>query len=247
MKILQAFVALLFAAVLLTGPVLAQSRFLDKLKDKVTDKETVASALSESEIADGLKEALKVGTETVVSQLGATDGFLADPDIHIPLPKSLERAQKRLDTIGLGNLGNDLEERLNRAAEAATPRARALFVSAIQDMTLDDARGILNGPDDSATQYLRGKMSEQLSADMKPVVDDTLAQAGALDAYDSFAGRYEQIPFVLVPDVKADLTDHVTERALDGIFHYVAKEEAAIRQNPVKRTTDILKKVFGAD
>ncbi len=108
---------------------------------------------------------------------------------------------------------------------------------------LDDAQRIFSGPKDAATQYFRGKMTPALSQRMKPLVDDAMAQAGAVKAYDSMMGRYSAIP--LVPDVKADLSGHVVEKGLDGIFHYVAQEEAAIRDNPAARTTDLLRKVFG--
>jgi hypothetical protein len=116
-------------------------------------------------------------------------------------------------------------------------------VDAIAAMTIQDAAKILNGPDDSATQYFRKSMGPGLAKEMEPIVDSTLAEAGAVQAYDSMMGQYKAIPFM--PDAKADLTDYVVDKGLDGIFHYVAKEEAAIRNNPAARTTDLLKKVFG--
>jgi hypothetical protein len=109
-------------------------------------------------------------------------------------------------------------------------------------MTFEDARGILNGPDDAATQYFRKTMSPDLAEAMRPVVDDSLSEVGAVQSYDRMMGKYADLPFV--PDVKADLSDHVVNKGMDGIFYYMAKEEAAIRKDPVKRTTDLLKKVF---
>ncbi len=199
-------------------------------------------SLSQGEMGDGLKEALRVGTEAVVAQLGKTDGFNTDKAIHIPLPGQLATVQKALKAAGYSSLVDDLELKLNRAAEQATPKAKALFVDAISAMTIKDAQEILSGPDDAATQYFRKAMGPGLAKEMKPVVDATLAEAGAVQAYDSMMGQYKALPFM--PDAKADLTQYVVDKGLDGIFHYVAKEEADIRTNPAARTTDLLKKVF---
>jgi hypothetical protein len=198
--------------------------------------------LSTSDVIAGLKEALTVGSENVVQQLGQTDGFYNDPQIHIPLPEKLATVKSALDKVGMGSFADDLELKLNRAAEAATPKARELFMNAISQMTFQDARGILNGPEDAATQYFKKTMTPDLAKAMTPVVDDTLSEVGAVQSYDQMMGKYADLPFV--PDVKANLTDHVVNKGMDGIFHYMAKEEAAIRTNPVKRTTDLLKKVF---
>ena len=138
---------------------------------------------------------------------------------------------------------DDLELRLNRAAEAASPEAQAVFWQAIDEMTWDDVREIFDGPDDAATRYLERTMSSPLVTRMKPIVDSSLAEVGAVRAYDQAIGRYKAVPFV--PDVKADLTQHVLERALQGLFLYLAQEEAAIRQNPAKQSTELLRKVFG--
>jgi hypothetical protein len=178
----------------------------------------------------------------VVKQLGTTDGFNQDSHIHIPLPASLDKVKSVLSKVGKASLLEDLELKLNRAAEAATPRAKQLFKDAITSMTLEDVNGIYNGPDDAATQYFKGKMSPGLAEEMKPVVENSLADVGAVTAYEQMMKEYKSLPFV--PDVKANLSDHVVEKGMDGIFYYMAKEEAAIRQNPVKRTTELLKKVF---
>lgn len=201
-------------------------------------------ALSTDEIAAGLKEALRVGSETVVSQLGQTNGFNGDPAVHIPLPGSLDRVKSTLGKVGMSSMLDDLELRLNRAAEAATPKAQSLFLQAIDDMTLDDVERIYKGPDDAATRYFQSKMSQPLAKEMAPIVDQSLSQVGAVQSYDKAMGRYESIPFV--PDAKADLSSYVVEKSMDGIFYYLAQQEAAIRQNPAKRTTELLQKVFGA-
>lgn len=233
-------VALLIGATYTQGAH-AQS-FLEKLKALVGIDKDATQSLSQSDIARGLKEALQVGTQTVVSNLGKLDGFNADADIHIPLPPSLNRAKSLLAKVGLDSAGDDLELALNRAAEAATPRAKALFMQAIKDMTLNDVTAIYKGPDDAATRYFRSRMTPQLTAEIQPVIDQSLSAVGALAAYDRFIGKYQKLPFV--PDIKTDLNDFVTNKTLDGIFYYVAKEEAAIRTDPVKQTTDLLKKVF---
>jgi hypothetical protein len=201
------------------------------------------SSLSNTEIGAGLKEALTVGSERVVDQLGRPDGFNADSNIHIPLPASLDKVQSALRAAGLSSTLDDLELRLNRAAEAATPKAKKLFVQAIQEMTLDDVQGIYNGPQDAATRYFQKKMSAPLTKEMQPVVQESLSQVGAVQSYDTVMGKYKALPFV--PDAKADLTGYVVDKGLAGIFHYIAVEEASIRQNPAKRSTELLQRVFG--
>ena len=195
------------------------------------------------EVAAGLKEALTVGTENVVAQLGQPGGFSADPAIHIPLPSSLKTVQAGLETLGMASMLDDLEAKLNEAAEVATPKAQEFFVDAISDMTLDDAMKIYNGGNDSATRYFQSKMSKPLADEMAPVVEDSLSDVGAVKQYDAVMGKYEDIPFM--PDAKADLTGYVVEKGMDGIFHYLAEQEAAIRTNPAARTTELLQKVFG--
>ncbi len=234
---------LLMAVPVLTG---AADNWMEKARGILGDvlKEAPGEkGLSNEVIASGLKEALTVGTDRVVEQLGRQGGFSDDSAVHIPLPQSFTTVQSALGRIGMSSLLDDLELRLNRAAEEAVPKAKGLFMTAITEMTLEDVTGIYKGPADAATQYFRGKMSVPLADEMRPIVENTLADVGALDAYDSAIGRYKTLPFV--PDVKADLTGHVVEKGMDGIFHYMAKEEAAIRQNPAKRTTELLKRVFG--
>ena len=238
-----------------SGPAAAQGLFdkgaeglLDKGKSLLGDfgksgAGSSVSGLSTGEIGRGLKEALRVGTERVVGTLGRENGFYGSKDVRIPLPGTLGTVQKTLTKFGMGSLTDDLETRLNRAAEAAVPRTQKLFHNAIQQMTIDDVKRIYNGPQNSATQYFRGKMSKPLAASMKPVVDQELASAGAVRAYDRVMGEYQKLPFM--PDAKADLTNYVLEKAMDGIFLYLGREEAAIRQNPAKRSTELLRKVFG--
>ena len=209
-----------------------------------SDGGSVTGPLSIDEITRGLKEALTSGSSAVVSQLGAANGFSGDPAIRIPLPASLVKARDLASKVGLEGSFDELELKLNEAAEEATPKAKALFVNAIQAMSVEDAKGILQGPDNAATEYFRGKTGSQLQAQMRPIVDQALAKVGAVSTFNQLLSKYNNIP--LAPKVDADLTGHVVEEGSEGIFYYLAQEEKAIRENPVKRTTDILKRVFGS-
>jgi len=224
----------------------AQSGWWQKGTDLLKGSGTgqTQDTLTTGEIGAGLKDALLVGSENVVSQLGSLDGFNLDPAIHIPLPEQFSTVKSVLAKVGMTSLLDDLELKLNRAAEMATPKAKALFGQAISEMTFEDVMNIYNGPDDAATRYFQDKMTPPLAKEMQPVVEQSLAEVGAVQAYDNVMGEYRTIPFV--PDVKADLTTYVVEKGMDGIFYYMAKEEAAIRQNPTKRTTELLQRVFGA-
>ncbi|MDU9048540.1 MAG: DUF4197 domain-containing protein [Candidatus Electrothrix sp. Rat3] len=198
---------------------------------------------SDDEIGEAFKQALRIGTENVVSKLGATDGFNADPAIHIPLPVELNAIKTMLSQVGMSQLSDELEVKLNRAAESATQKAKQLFLQAITDMTFQDIMKIYEGPENSATKYFQSKMSPPLKKEMQPLVENTLSQVGAIQAYDQITRQYNTLPFV--PDVKTNLTEHVLQKGLEGIFFYVAKEEASIRKDSAKQTTALLKKVFG--
>ena len=206
--------------------------------------ESEQASLSEGEMSGGLKDALRVGTERVVDQLGRPGGFANDSAIRIPLPGSLENVRLALAGVGMAGMLDDLELKLNEAAEVATLKARDLFVDAITAMTLDDAQRILTGPGDSATRYFQGKMSAPLATEMTPVVKASLSEVGAVQQYDSVMDQYRAIPFA--PGANADLTAYVVEKGMDGIFHYLAIQEAEIRRNPAARSTALLQKVFGS-
>jgi hypothetical protein len=205
--------------------------------------EATRKTSSELDLSAAFKEALQIGADNVVNQLGAPDGFNTDSAIHIPLPEQLKTVKKVLSSVGMESLVDDLELKLNRAAESATPQAKALFVEAIKAMTFEDIKAIYEGPEDAATQYFKLKMSQPLSIKMQPIVQQSLAQVGAVKAYDQVMGEYDDLPFV--PDIKANLADHVVEKGINGIFYYLAEEEAAIRKNPLKQTSTLLKQVFG--
>lgn len=221
-----------------------QAGWFDKIKEVINTNGSSSSGSSptDNEIAGALKDALSIGSENVVSQLSAPGGFNSDPNIRIPLPDSLQTVQKTMNKFGMGSSLNNLENKLNEAAETATEKAKPLFLNAIKELTWSDVKTILNGPDDAATQYFKGKMSSPLSAEMKPIVDNSLNEVGAINTYNNAMGKYKSLP--LVPDVQADLSQHVLNKGIDGIFYYLAEEEKAIRENPAKRTTELLKKVF---
>ncbi len=222
----------------------------EKLFREVTDEQSVeevvsnvASGFSEEEAIAAFKQALELGSQQVVQQLSAVGGFEADPKVHIPLPSELQEVARWLDKVGLERYAEELEVKLNRAAEAATPKAKQLFLNAINELTFDDVMRIYNGPEDSATQYLHEKMSGPLKQEMVPIVEQSLSEVGAVKAYDDLIEEYREMPFV--PDVKADLTSHVVDLGVEGIFLYLAEQEAQIRQDPIRHTTELLKKVFG--
>jgi len=202
-----------------------------------------ASGFSNQELTAAFKQALTMGTNEVVSQLGVKNGFNLDPNVHIPLPENLKKVQTALNTVGMSSLMDDLELRLNRAAEIATPEAKALFVNSIQQMSFSDVVDIYKGPQDSATQYFKRTMSAPLADRITPIVNSAIAQAGVVQAYDNVMAQYAAIPFM--PDVKSDLTNYVVDQGIEGVFYYLGKQEAAIRQDPVRHTTDLLKRVFG--
>ncbi|WP_143871178.1 DUF4197 domain-containing protein [Catenovulum sediminis] len=212
-------------------------------KQNSADDNNDKGEFSSDDLSTAFKQALKIGTENVVNQLGQEGGFNADPLVHIPLPEEFNKIKKYLDKAGLSKYTDELEVKLNRAAEAATPQAKALFIDAIKEMSFSDVKAIYTGPNDSATQYFQNKMSAPLKAKMQPIVNASLEDVGAIQLYDKVVDRYKKIPFV--PDIKADLTEHVIDKGIQGIFFYMAQEETKIRENPEQQTTELLKKVFG--
>ncbi|MFQ3188879.1 MAG: hypothetical protein ACI9UH_001151 [Gammaproteobacteria bacterium] len=216
----------------------------DEILEAVINPGLSDDALSLEDMSKGFKQALTIGSEKVVARLGQVDGFNADPSAHIPLPKNLEKVRKALSKVGLSSYVDDLELKLNRAAEAATPVAKQLFIDSISTMSFDDVKRIYQGPKDSATRFFETKMSPSLSLKMQPIVDRSLSEVGAINAYDQVIKKYQDIPFV--PDIKADLSKHVIDKGMAAIFHYIAQEEAAIRNDPLRQTSELLKKVFGA-
>jgi hypothetical protein len=199
--------------------------------------------LSIAEIDAGLREALTVGTNLVANQLGQTNGYYGDPKIRIPLPQTYRTLQTNLAKVGASKPLDDLELRMNRAAESAVPEAQVLVLGAIRNMTITDALNILNGGDTAATDYLRSKTEPQLRAAFTPYAREALSKSGAFTAMENVASQYGAGG--ITSSLQADLTAHAVDYGLDGIFLYVAEEEKKIRENPLARSTDLLRRVFG--
>ena len=202
------------------------------------------AGLREGEIGAGVRDALKVAAGRVVGRVGKTDGYNADPAFRIPLPGPVQKIDPPLKAVGASGILDNLQLKMNRAAEEAAPKALNIFVDAASRMSIDDARAILAGPKDAATQYFKRTTSGSLSESFRPIVDKSLASVGAVKAFKSVQSEANTIPFAGQEIQGFDLTDFTVGKALDGHFHFMGVEEAAIRTNPAARTTDLLKKVF---
>lgn len=200
------------------------------------------TALSNETIANGLKEALDQGIEKQVSKLTATDGFYKNELVKILLPEDLQKVDKTLRDIGLGNLADEGLKVLNRAAEDAVAEATPIFVNAVKDMSFADAKNILLGENNAATTYLETKTNTELYAKFNPVINESFQKVGADKIWSSIITKYNSIP--LTNNVNPDLTDYVTQQALSGVYKMIAVEEEEIRTKFSSRTTDVLKKVF---
>lgn len=199
--------------------------------------------VTNEQAAAGLKEALSIGLTKGADIVSVRDGYFKNPTIKIPFPDKAIKVKNTLESIPGGNLLVDnVVEKLNRAAEDAARGAKPIFLSAIKQMTIQDAMGILMGDDRAATSYLERTTSTALYDSFNPVIKNSLSKVKALNAWEEVITRYNQIP--LVQQVNPSLDDYVTEKAMGGLFHMVAKEEVAIRKDPLKRTTDLLKRVF---
>ncbi|MFK4075063.1 DUF4197 domain-containing protein [Ectopseudomonas khazarica] len=202
------------------------------------------SDLSQQDASGGLKDALIQGAQVAVKQLGTPGGFSNNPDVRIELPGKLGKAAKTMKMMGMGAQVEQLESSMNKAAEAAVPQAQALLVDAVKKMTVADAKAILSGPQDSATQYLNKSSREQIRAKFLPIVKQATDQVGLAQQYNAFAGQAAS--FGVVDAKSSTVEGYVTEQALDGLFEMIAKQEASIRENPTAAATSLAKKVFGA-
>jgi hypothetical protein len=231
---------------------LAEAQSVNDILNSVLKKQTggsgasIGAGLSQTDAASGLKEALTLGITAATARLGKLDGFFGDGKVHIPLPQTLARVQSNLKPLKLSGPLDDVELRMNRAAEASMPAAKTLFLNAVKGITLSDALSILRGGDTSATDYLRTQTAPSLTSLLRPKMETTLASAGAFTALDKAATRVGPLGGAnLGANLKGQVIDFAVGKALDGAFFYVGEEERAIRKDPVKRTTAILKKVFG--
>jgi len=202
-----------------------------------------SSSLSDAKIGEGLKEALKVGTENTVNLTGKTDGFFANQAIKILMPEKLRTVETGLRAVGYGPKVDEFVLSMNRAAERAAPAARGIFSDALGAMTFDDARKIWSGPDNAATEYFRSKTSGKLTTAFTPVVDKAMGETGVTRQYKELMGRVESIPFM--KSESFDIDHYVVDKSLGGLFHVLGEQEKQIRTNPTARTTDLRKEVFG--
>lgn len=201
-------------------------------------------ALSTADINAGLKEALTRGAETAVTQLGRKDGFFGNAALKIPLPPSLQKAEKAMRLFGMGKEADELVLSMNRAAEAAGPHAKTLLVDAVKAMTLEDAKGILTGGKTAATDFFRSKTEAQLTERFGPIVKASTDKVGLAQQYNQYAGTAAQ--FNLIDKKQASVEQYVTQQALDRLYTVIGEKEAALRTNPMQAGSDLLKKVFGA-
>ncbi|PTB86082.1 DUF4197 domain-containing protein [Pseudidiomarina aestuarii] len=200
--------------------------------------------LSSDTIANGLKEALEVGTRKAVENVSKEGGYLNNPKIHIPLPPRVQQAAGLMRQLGLNKMADDFEQSINRAAEKAAPQATSIMIDAIKSMTIDDARNILNGENDAATRFFEDRTRGKLADLFEPVIDTSLNEVGATRYYNQLNDKLSSVP-VVGQELDMDLQDYVTDQALNGLFVMLAEEEQKIRDNPAARTSEILQQVFG--
>ncbi len=213
-----------------------------KILDKTIGKNSGADSLSNTDMISGLKEALNVGTQKTTGKLSLADGFLKDAAIKILLPAEVQKVEKTLRSFGMGKLADNALLSLNRAAEDASKKAAPIFLSAIKSMSIIDALSIIKGADTSATVYLKKTTGASLSEAFKPVIDSSLLKTDATKYWREMFTAYNRFS---ANKVETDLSTYVTQKAMDGIFYYVAMEEKNIRKNPAAYANAILNKIFG--
>ncbi len=202
------------------------------------------SDISGSDATGGLKDALIQASGAAVGKLGVADGFLGNPKVKIPLPDSMKKAEKAMRMFGMGKQADELVTRMNRAAESAVPEAKVLLVNSVKQMSVDDAKSILTGGDDSATQYFKKTTSKPLAEKFFPIVQKATENVQLAQQYNKFAEAGSK--FGLVKKEQANLEQYVTQKTLDGLYLMMADEEKSIRKNPMGAASDLVKKVFGS-
>jgi hypothetical protein len=202
------------------------------------------AGLTDKEAGGGLREALTQGASVAVTKLGSTDGFLGNPKVKIPLPDGLRQAEKVMRAMGMGKQADELVVAMNRAAESAVSQAKPILVDAVKNMTVQDAKQILTGGDDSVTQYFRRTTSAPLQEKFKPIVAQATAKVQLAQKYDQLVGKAAS--FGLAKKEDANLDSYVTRKALDGLYLMIGEEERAIRKDPLGASGSLAKKVFGA-
>jgi hypothetical protein len=215
----------------------------------------VLAQFGQSDARTGLREALSLAARLATERLGRRNGFLNDPQVHIPLPRSISRMQSQLRRVGLSGSIDDLEVRINHAAEAAMPAAQEIFLNTIRSISVTDAISIVRGGDTAATRFLRDRTEGQLTRLLRPSMESTLTSSGAYQTVEAVEPHLQSGRDLLsrfgfgrpsaTRSLRETVTDHAVEKALDGAFYYIGQEEQAIRRDPVRRTTSILRRIFG--
>jgi hypothetical protein len=224
----------------------AQSSLVNDVKSAVSGKSASGAGLSNEEIISGLKQALSLGAQKSADKLSAVDGFFKDAAVKILLPEQAQKVEKALRSAGMGQLVDNAILSINRSAEDAAKSAAPIFINAVKNMSISDALGILRGSDTAATAYLRKTTSADLTRAFKPTIDSCLKKNDATKYWKDVFGTYNSFPTTF-KKIDPDLSSYVTQKAMDGIFYYVAVEEKKIRKDPAAQVTDILKKVFGGN
>jgi hypothetical protein len=217
---------------------------LNQTMSEVNKALNTEKPLTTAEVGEGLKEALIKGISNGSDMASQLDGYFKNPKIKIPFPPDVKKVEDKLRQIGLGSEVDKFILTLNRGAEDAAKEAKPIFVNAIRQMTIQDAWGILRGTDNAATEYLRRTTSAQLREKFQPVIASSLSKVNATKYYSDLVTQYNRIPFV--EKVNPDLNDYATTKAMDGLFLMIADEEKKIREDPLARTTELLKRVFGS-
>lgn len=202
------------------------------------------AGITNADAAGGVRQALTDGAAAAVAKLGVTDGFLGNPQVKIPLPPALARVEGAMRTFGMKKQADELVTSMNRAAESAVPHARELLVDAAKKMTLQDAKGILQGGQTSVTDYFKRTTSTQLTQRFLPMVKQATDQVGLAQQYNGLAGQAAQ--FGLIKKDQSTIEGYVTQKSLDGLYFMIGEQEKAFRANPIGATSDIVKRVFGA-
>jgi len=197
----------------------------------------------DSTIISGLKEALSIGTDNAVKNVSQVDGYFGDKVIKILMPEKIQKVADILKKVGYQKQVDDFVLSMNRAAEKAAPQAASIFVGAIKEMSIEDAKKILNGGDTAATEFFKSKTHDKIYGAFKPIISSSMDEVGVTRSYKEMIGKYESLPFMTAESI--DLDHYVTTKAMDGLFYMVGEEEKKIRTNPAARVTDLLKTVFG--
>lgn len=200
--------------------------------------------ISNQDAAAGLKAALSDGAAAAIGKLGTENGFFNNAKVRIPLPESLKKVEGMMRALGMKRQADELELAMNRAAESAVSEAKPLLVDAVRNMSVEDAKGILSGGDQAATEYFRRKTAEPLAKKFLPIVKKSTAQVGLAEKYNAIAGKGSQLG--VIDANQASIEQYVTKKALDGLYTMIADEEKALRQNPLGTASSLVQKVFGA-